>query len=728
MLVVAAFGAGAAAAQTADTQTVEALAESQNAQSESGLQDIVVTAQRRSESAQTVPISVAAFSAESLAASGTKATTDLSSLVTGLTVTPVGARQPLYLRGVGNSNIAASPAVLLFVDGVYQPFNIGSQSFSDIASIEVAKGPQGTLFGRNATGGVIQVATRDPSSDPTGEFQIGYGNYDTLSGKAYLAGALTSSVRASLAGFYENQSDGWGRSIATGEDIFKSKSVGVRGKVVIDVSDLTSITLAADYTYSRGNSGSAVAQAIGGTGFLFDYVSGTKYSLSPYDVNANYTPLYTSKEGGASITVKSEVGAVDLLSITSWRKNRSYTQVDYDGSAAPFFDLSRHDESTAVTQEFQAKSQGDSKLSWVAGLFYYHNDSTLTPFRFGGVGATAVFGAPLGSPYDIFAFDTVNAYAAYAQATAEIFPDTRLTLGARYTIEKHEQNGYVEAGSVVPGTTGRQSKTFRKPSFRASLDHRFGRDLMIYASYNRSFNAGYFNTASVGGFTAAANPGVKPETIDAYEVGFKSELFDRHVRFNLSAFRYDYANLQQQIFRNGALATVNAASARIQGVDAEVQVRLLGKLDIALSAEYLDPKYESYPDGPMYSYAPIGALILSSGDAKGYSTPNAPHFSFNASVNYAILSDIGRFNASASLNYRGDTYGDSFERFKLKNRYLANASLKWTSLDDKTSVTLWGKNLFNEIYDEAYSMLDPVGPAGTPGAPRTYGVTIGRNF
>lgn len=698
------------------------------AQADQGLQDIVVTAQRRSESAQNVPISVAAFSADSLQSGGTRSTADLTGLVTGLTVSAAGARQPIYLRGVGNNNIAAASAVLLFTDGVYQPFNLGSQSFSDIASVEVAKGPQGTLFGRNATGGVIQVTTRDPSDALSAEFEAGYGNYDTVTGRAYVAGGITENVRASVAAFYENQNDGWGTNFATGSDILTSESYGARGKIVLDVSDATTIKISADYFSNHGNNGSVVARPAG-YDFLFDYLTGTKFSPPTiYDVNSNYTPLWRVKEGGASITVDSRIGDLTFASITSWRKNKTYTQVDYDGTPVPFIDISRKDKSTAITQELQLKSPDNARFNWVAGLFYYFNDSDLTPFRFGGIGATPVFGAPPGSPYDIYAFDTVNAYAIYAQGTAELFSDTRLTLGARYTIEKHDQNGFVVAGTVPPGTVGSQSETFRKPSFRASLDHRFNDNVMVYASYNRSFNAGYFNTANVPGFTAAANPVVRPETIDAYEAGFKSELFNRRVRLNVAAFQYDYSNLQQQIFRSGALVTINAASARIRGVDVEMQARVLPSLDLTAAAEFLDPKYISFPEAPLYTFAPNGAMLVSADDASGFSTSNAPHFSFNAGFNYGIASSIGHFDAAMSLNYRGKTYADAFERLPIKSRYLLTASLKWTALDEKTEISVWGKNLLDEAYNESFAILDPVGPAGQPGAPLTYGVTIGRKF
>lgn len=695
-----------------------------------GLQDIVVTAQRRSESAQNVPISVAAFSAETLANSRALSSDDLPGLVAGLTIAPNGARTPLYLRGVGNNNAAASPAVLTFVDGVYMPFNYGAQALNDVSSIEIAKGPQGTLFGRNATGGVIQITTKDPTDTPSADVEIGYGNYDTVTAKAYVATGLTSRLRVGVAAFYENQMNGWGENLFNGDEIFRSKKYGGRAKFVFDASDVTTIKLAADYGYSDGHHGAALRPAAGKNSFVFDYLTGTKVTYAgEYDVNANFKPFFTSKEGGVSLTVNSEIGDVKFLSISSWRKNRAYLQVDYDGTPVPFFDLSRQDSSNAYTQEFQLSSPSEGRFKWVAGLFYFRQTPKMIPFTFAGIGATAVFGTPAGEPFVLRAFDKGDAYAAYGQASLEVVPDTTLTLGARYTIEKREQSGFNTAGDVIiPSSVGSQKKTFKKPTFRASIDHKFSPDLMVFASFNRGFNSGYFNPVAIGGFTAAANPAVLPETIDAYEIGIKSQLFDRRLRVNLSAFRYDYSNLQQQVFELGALKTVNAAAARIQGVDLDIQARPVQNLDLAISAEYLDPKFTSYPDAPLYTIAPNGAMLVGVGDASGFSTTQAPHFSFNASATHTLDTSAGAFQTTVAINYRGKMYADSFEIFPLKKRTLISATERWESSDGQLSAAFWVKNLLNKRYDDFLSLLDPIGPVSQPGAPRTYGFTLGFKF
>ncbi|MGK2909482.1 MAG: TonB-dependent receptor domain-containing protein [Sphingobium sp.] len=695
-----------------------------------GLQEIIVTAQRRAESAQTVPIAVAAFTAEGLSASRTLSSDDLPGLVAGLTVAPNGPRTPLYLRGVGNNNSAASPAVLTFIDGVYMPFNIGAQAFNDVASMEIAKGPQGTLFGRNATGGVIQIITKDPTSTPSADMEIGYGNYDTVSAKAYVASGLTSNLRLGVAAFYENQMNGWGTNTYNGSEFFRTKKYGGRAKFVLDVSDTTTIKLAADYSYGFGNHGTNVNPRAG-ENFTFSPVTQTKqFFTGKYDVNADLAPYFTTKEGGLSLTVNSKLGELNLLSISSWRKNKNFLQIDYDGTPVNSVNINRYAENTAYSQELQISSPSNGSFKWVAGLFYFHEAPKVNPFIFFGPGMPFVFGTPADQPLNSWANDKGNAYAGYGQASLEVLPGTTLTLGARYTIEKRSQRGFNDIGGfVIPGSEGGQSKTFKKPTFRASVDHKFSPDLMIYASFNRGFNSGWFNTLALGGFSPDRNPVIQPETIDAYEIGFKSQLFDRKLRINVAAFQYNYTNLQLQFFELGGLVTKNAAGARIRGVDIDIQARPVKNIDLAVSAEFLDPKFTDYPDAPFYQILPSGELaVTDSRDASGFSTTQAPHFSLNASISHRLETSIGTFQSTAGANYRGATYADTFEQFPLRKRTLINLTERWESSDGQLSASLWMKNLLNERYDEFVNLVTPVAAAGQAGAPRTYGITLGYRF
>jgi iron complex outermembrane receptor protein len=664
-----------------------------------------------------------------MAASRTFSSDDLPALVSGLTLSPNGARTPLYLRGVGNNNAAASPAVLTFVDGVYMPFNYGAQPYDDVSSMEVAKGPQGTLFGRNATGGVILINTKDPTDTPSGDLEVGYGNYETTSVRGYFSSGLASNLRAGFSAFYDNQMGGWGTNQFNGADSYTSKKYGARAKFVYDVSDVTTIRVALDYAYSDGNHGSSITPAAGKE-FMFNPVTQTQHPIGEYNIDADLKPYFTTKEGGVSLTVNSKIDSLNFLSISSWRDNKTFLQIDYDGSAIDFLNVRRTDKATAFTQEFQLSSPSEGRFKWVGGLFYFHQNPKMEPFIFFGPGPQFVFGTPPNAPVEAIAHDKGDAYAGYGQASWEFVPDTTLTLGARYTVEKREQEGFDLVGGVeVPGSRGSQSETFKKPTYRVSIDHKFSPDLMVFASYNRGFNSGWFNALSFAGYSAAANPVVQPETINAYEVGLKSEWLDRRLRVNLSAFQYDYSNLQQQTFVLGGIVTVNAAAARIRGVDLDLQGRPTKNVDLSLSATFLDPKYTSYPDAPVYEMAPNGALLTpGAGDASGFSTTQAPDFSMNASASYTLDTAIGPFYSTAAVNYRSTMYADSFEKFPVKQRTLVNLTERWGAADGRLSASLWVKNLLDKRYDDELLLLSPVGAVGEVGAPRTYGATLGYKF
>lgn len=432
------------------------------------------------------------------------------------------------------------------------------------------------------------------------------------------------------------------------------------------------------------------------------------------------------------------------MSITSWRKNKNFLHIDYDGTPANFLNIDRFAENTAYTQELQISSPSEGRFKWVAGLFYFGERPKTNPFIFSGPGLPFVFGTPAGLPLRSWSHDKGDAYAVYGQASLEMLRGTTLTLGGRYTSEKRSQRGFDDLGEgiVIPGSAGGQSATFKKPTFRVSLDHKFSPDLMVYASFNRGFNSGWFNYLALRGFSATNNPVIKPEVINAYEVGVKSQLFDRKLRINVSAFQYDYTNLQLQFYEFGGLVTKNAAGAKIRGVDIDVQARPIDSLEVSASAEILNPKFTDFPGPPFYGFLPSGefaviapgastgvpGIPVAPANAAGYSTTQAPHFSLNASVTHTLETGIGSFQSSASLNYRGATYGDNFEQLPVNKRTLLNFSETWESIDGHFSVSGWVKNITNERYDDFLSLVTPVGASGHPGAPRTYGITLGYKF
>ena len=733
----------AASAQPAPEDSNAAVA----AEAQSGqIEDIVVTAQRRTEAAQDVPISLQSFSSDTLRKSAVRSSEDLTAVVGGLIIQPTAARPAVFIRGVGTNSSNTTPAVLTFLDGVYMPFG-QSSDLVNISSVEVLKGPQGTLFGRNATGGVIQITTRPPSEDLGARVEVGYGNYQTVDTSAYLTGGLGAGVAADVALHYVHQDEGFGQNVNTGGDVFFTNKFSARPRLRVELSDVTNLTLSGDYSEVEGTVGTNVSPAVG---YDFLFVGGAIRRRGPgqfypgdTDVNATFDPSYRAKEWGASLTFETQFSGLTLRNIGSYRRSEEHIHIDFDGSPANAIDLRINREPrTAFTEELQLLSGDEGPFQWVAGLFYYRSKVEVGFFDL-NILAPAVPRAICNLPgpglapcrRQAFSKDTDESIAAYGQGTYEILTGTRLTLGARYTIEKRKIDGGVLVNGVNdPNRAGEDSQKFKELTWRAAIDHQFTPDIMAYASVSKGFNAGFFNQSSAAGFAnRSQNPAVAPEFLTAYEVGLKTDLLDRRLRFNASAFLYKYKDLQQQIYDQGAVVTINAGSAEIKGVDLEVVARPVPSLTLSLSGTYLDSEYTKYPFAPDYRLRPDGSVTVEpplpgSVGAKGKVVTQTPKLSWTASVSHVLQTSVGDFTTSANLNYRGKTFIDPMNRFPLPTRYLLNVTERWTSSDNRLFASLWVKNVLNKRYDFAVNILTPAGLVGNTAPPRTYGVSAGFEF
>lgn len=718
------------ASSTGALAQVGPAARAQQVDSSSGaLEEVVVMAQRRAQSAQDVPIAVAAFSGDEMTKFGLASSADLPSVIPGLSINPTGVRTPIFLRGVGNNGTSTAPSVLAFVDGIYQPFDNTGADYSNVESIEVAKGPQGTLFGRNATGGVIQVTTKNPLDWQGLDAQLGYANYDNYSAKLYGSAKLADSAAADLAGYFDKQDEGWGDNRALGGDVYTAERYGARSKWVVEFDDTFRATVVGDYAYRYGQVGAGISPAVDHD-FLYNAVTGQAYTLpTNYDVLTDFVPYYRTREYGGALTLDKRWGDVKFLSISSYRHDDETLRVDFDGTEFPALHLSREDDRRAITQEFQL-SGGDEHFNWVGGLYYFFMKSDINGPRFDGFFTPFAFFTLPGDTFAVSSVDQTDAYAAYAQTTIEVLPAINLTLGARYTIEKRQIDGMTTGSTVLsPGSAGHQEETFKEPSYRVAIDHRFTPDVLAYVSWNRGFNAGFFNQIAVAGFNDSVNPVVEPEKIDAYEIGLKTDWLDDRLRVNIAAFQYEYSNLQQQIYQFGGIFSLNAAEARIKGVDVEVIARPVRELTMSFSANYLDPKYLSYPLAVDYDFLPSGEFAaVGSRDARGKQLVLAPEYGVQASLTYSLQTGIGTFDTTGTLNYQARMFADAQNEFEIPERTLLGLTEQWTSSDGNTYVTVWGKNLTDEVYDVSFSLLTPVGLVGNVGAPRTYGITVGRRF
>ena len=721
-------------------------------QASTALAEIVVTAERRQERIQDVPISVNAITGDLAADMSVTGSAGLVAVVPSLVVARQANSATPFLRGIGflSGDINAENSVAIYIDGVYQPVGQGNFfEFNNIDRVEVMKGPQGTLFGRNATGGVIQILTKDPSFTPSGDVSIGYANYQTFAGTFYGTTGLSDTVAVDLAAMSAKQNDGWGHNLTTGAKTFTNNDQSFRGKLLFAPSPATKIVLAADY-YHYENEGIGAQPAFGLSGDPANLNLGLPQSPanaipgSPYvypgryNTWSDYPDTAYADNRGISLKIEHNFGATQFRSITSYRKFDGVWRLDQDMSPVTVLSAQLDQVAKTFSQEFHLFAPSDAKFQWLVGLFYFRNNSGFEPEHLVtsellGPGA----GGPVFGPFEIVEANTqtiATSLAAFAQGTYPVTDTTNLTVGIRDTKDKAEFTGsetgtlFPDLGGVtvplVPTNTGELS--YNKPTWRLSLDHKFTPDVLGYASYNRGIKSGNFS-ASVASAPAAL---YQPEQLDAYEVGLKTESLAHRLRVNGAAFYYDYKNEQFQKIVQGATVTFNAESAKLYGAELELDARATENLTLLLNVAYLHSAFGSFPYVATYRI-PAGVSVNTDPgqyNADGNETPNSPEFSGNVGVDYRIPTSIGSFDLSANLYYTSKYYTEPDNRLYVQSHELLNAGLRWTDSKEKVSVRAWGKNLTNVYYYAQLTGQNGTADLAGPAAPRQYGVTAEFKF
>jgi len=723
-------------------------------QSEGQLPDVTVTANRWQENAQNVPMAISAVGAEAAARLGITDPQSLANSVPGLLFNQSANLSLPFLRGVGSpaGESGDEPSVAYYVDEVYIPAAAASlASFASLGSldrIEVAKGPQGTVFGRNATGGVVQVFTRNPSPDPALEASVGYANYATASGSLYATGALTDTLSMNLSLAGDHQNDGWGRYVVSDSPAFTGWNYGGRVKLLWTPTDKTSVLLSGDYNSLRSEVGLNF-RAWPGTESFGGFAPPAGY----YDNNQNLDSHTITRQSGVSLKVASDFEAARLVSITAWRFTKAVNGLDEDAGPLPIVNAQITTSENTWTQELRLMSLTGARTEWVIGAFYYWDAAGYRPLRLSGLAFE-----PL--PYvDALGRQETSSWAGFGQARWAILPATNLTLGIRYTTDhrKLDAGGVFGGGAEVPAPNSPQSASWSKTSGRIVLDHHFTEDLMAYGGYNRGFKSGLFNPIVFPG--TPIDPPVAPETLDAYTVGIKSEFLNHTLRVNTEAFYYDYKNIQVQEIVSGSTHITNAAKATIKGIDLDVSVVPLARLTITAALEVLTGHYDSFPNGLFNVYIPVGGgncVFSGAGscagaalppnydsttrtwDLRGNHTVYTPPFSSSLSVNYVIPAVIGPFDLTASWMHTGNYYADvdnglgqvapsspNNDKQKLVN--LLNVSVGWSSIDQRWQASAWARNLTGEQY-WAFAAETVFLTQFTGAAPRTFGVTVRRHW
>ena len=704
-----ALGGSPANAQTAQPETRDG-----------GLEDIVVTAQKRSENLQKVPISISAISEERLQATGIRTTQDLPIALPGLQVLNVAGAITPRVHGIGTTFTSAgfeSP-VATYVDGVYLAFGADvSMDLSDATQVAVLKGPQGTLFGRNATGGVLQVTTREPEQEYQGLVQTSLDNYLTTRANLFVTGGLGENVAASLSASYAHQGEGYGTNVVTGNDTYRlGHAYTVRGKLKIDLRPDTTLLLSGDYS-GRGGSEATVFRPFPGTNTTSPVLQPRRAwdTASSVDADNRY------HGGGASLRLEHQLGTVKLTSLSAYRDayhSFNFTPVP---TAAKVLDVYVPETSRQFTQELQLSSTGGGPLVWTIGGFYYHNRATQHQVSTFGAAFPLPFLAGLVQEFP--GRQTTDSEAVFAQATYSITPHTRLTGGVRYTWEKKSYAGDLIVrfpGAPVTTIPGSADLKFGKPTWRLSIDQDLAEQVSAYASYNRGVKSGGFNLHNPVG------AGFDPERLDAYEVGIKSELADRRVRLNVSGFYYDYSNIQVVLFPGGSTEVVNGPKAELYGIDADFEARVSDRLRLNASANWLHAKFLSFPNAEFAYPQPggePGPTINAS--AAGKDIPYAPHFTYVVGATYTIPMGDHELAFNATDSFNSGFYGEANNFLRQPSYHFINASVAWQALDKGVTLRLFVNNILNEAVASQIATLSGLSYiADYTNPPRTIGGSI----
>ncbi len=571
--------------------SVGARAQTAPAQDQNGqqLEEIVVTAKTGTTKLQQTPIAITSFTAADLDAKKIEDVRGLVQYTPGLQISDINGYTQLYIRGVGSNTvyIGSDPSTTIHLDGVYlaRPLSF----FSDFldSQVDVLRGPQGTLYGRNSVGGTINITSRKPSDTLTGEVEASVGDYNEYSLKGYVSGPITGTpLLFSLSGVRLSH-DPYFQNVSTAGDIGNQDSYALRGQVYLPVGDQFEATFRADYYNADESMGgdSKLLQPIGVA--LDDSILGDYSKIA-----ANASNALRLENFGFALDLKYQVNdVVAIKSLTAYRSLLSDEYTDSDASSTDttraIFDLGEHQ----LSQEVNVNADlGPLKL--IAGAFYFHeNDREPADVILPGFGLTHFQRPTLQD----------DSYAFYAQGDYQITDQLTATVGLRWTRETKDYGHHRLLGlcrvpptptsgywrlrqSAIPGFSSPFSVAASKgaqaltPKF--GLNYQVTEDLLAYATITRGFKSGGFDFGSSGPVQQAT--GYNPEFLWSYEIGMKSQWFENRLRLNLGAFYYDYSNLQVELFTPPAAAfTQNAASAAVKGLEAEIAGKAAAQRGVA---------------------------------------------------------------------------------------------------------------------------------------------------
>ena len=763
-----AFGMVAGAPAIAQTAPADLAPQAAAEEDDSAIRDIVVTAQRREDSIQSVPVAVTALDAKALDVAAVEDLRDFAGRVPSLVVDSVGAgpsAAAISIRGISFEDIEKSfdPAVGVVVDGVAIGTNTGQllDSF-DLQSLEVLRGPQGTLFGRNTIGGVISVTRTKPTQDFGVKGAIGYSSFDSKRGRLVVNSGSLGGIVALKGFFYYDNTDGYYFNVTKDRREGKYRQITGGISALITPTDNIEAQITYEHQQERGETvvGSlsetgkdviCLRVPVGGGVFIRPFAPARECdrSLLPnrglYTTFENIETPVRNDVDAVTGQVKVDLGAFNLISITGYRKSKESVRQDFDASSINFFDTFRAQHYEQFSQELRLVGDVTPWLNLLVGGYYFNSNYQLMQLSNFGAGLLAPVGVQLRQDVDHHS----KSYAGFADARFKLSDRFTIGAGARYTEDKKRiYNNFGAPSALVPNgeclqanqALCRASASFGKFTWRGSADFQVDRDRLVYASYSKGFRSGGFNGRAAS--PTSLGP-YQPETVDAYEVGLKADWLDKTLRTNVALYHTKYSNKQEETVQPSPPGAANpqetvvqnASSATINGAEIELIAQPARGLSFRGSFSYTDASYDSF-------FNDVNGDLIPD-DVSTLTLRRAPKFQWSAGMDYSRDIGVGTLDFTTTLRFQ-DSYQTCIvvskpatlgavtndPRCLTEARETLDAQIGYTIpvASGEVKLSLFGRNLTD---NRGLSSTLPVAGLLTFGAarpPRSYGAELSFKF
>ncbi|MFA3792309.1 TonB-dependent receptor [Aliiglaciecola sp. SL4] len=702
---------------------------------------VVVTAQKRTQQLSEVPIAISSFSAASIDQTGITQLTELADFIPNLSITrTTDFTSAITIRGVGanSRNIGFDTRVGVYLDGVYLGQSPAlNQELLDLERVEVLRGPQGTLFGKNTVAGAINLISKKPSDELEGKFSASIGNLGAreIQGQINLPISDTSAAKFSVT---KLDRDGYIKNLTTGNDLNERDALAYRGQFRSQLSDKLELNFSIDGLNTERLSflGEAISDTFSNT---LDAAAPEKYEV------ATTIDTYEKRDivgGSMDLSYQMDSG-YDIKSITAYRDTDIFYRNDSDYSVVDFLVIEYSDQYEQWSQEFQIISpQDESAFDYVAGLYLYRQDAETRRDAINGAQSFLLGNVP-GSVVTNTGFVTTDSYAAYFNGGYDLSEDSSLALGLRYTTEEKDLDWLLDgsaSGIFGIGSTDGQlidSRSDNYISYALSFNHSFNKSLNGYAKYSTGFKSGGYNLDFITNADLAAGIQFDKETVGSAELGLKGNFYRNSLILNFAAFNSEFKNYQVNQFidlGNGAssISIRNAAKATSKGFELEMTYRPISNLEIQASMGLLDTEFDSFPGG-----------LTGGGNAEGKDLINAPDSNFSLGAQY--ITEISAINADLTLrldvthssgffttvdNVETATLADGtvVDFGHVDSITLVNARIGLLGTNNGWEAYLWGRNLA-DVRDPIDNRKDFFGTVTTNyQEPRTYGVEVVYSF